>query len=70
MPMQLAGQDAGLSLAAGYQQCVLDRSSGSLGQRLVSFLSLIPLFRLALYAALQGTSVTCRFQIGQLTLKA
>ena len=29
MPMQMAGQDAGLSLAAGMG--VLDRSSGSLG---------------------------------------
>ena len=41
MPMQMAGQDAGLSLAAGMG--VLDRSSGSLGS--VSYPS-YPLFRL------------------------
>ena len=52
MPMQMAGQDAGLSLAAGMG--VLDQSSGSLGS--VSYPS-YPYFhcsdlRLALYVAL------------------
>ena len=70
MPLQMADPDAKLSLAAGMG--VLDRSSGSLGS--VSYPS-FPWFlcsdlRLALDAALQGTSFTCRFQIGQLTLKA
>ena len=70
MPLQMAGQDAKLSLAAGTG--VLDRSSGNLGS--VSYPS-CPNFpcsnlRLVLYAALQGTSITCRSRIGQLTSKA
>ena len=69
MPLQMAGPDADLSLAAGMG--VLDRSSGTLGS--VSYPS-GPWFlrfdlRIALYAAVQGTSVTCTPQIGQLTLK-
>ena len=45
MPLQMAGPDAKLSLAASMG--VLDRSSCSFWQRLVFFLSLLPLFQLA-----------------------
>ena len=59
MPLQMAGPDANLSLAAGMG--VLDRSSGSLGSVSYSFgpSSLCSDIRFALYAALQGTSVMC-----------
>ena len=69
MPLQMAGQEAKLSLTAGMG--VLDQSSGSL---ISVWYPSYPQFlyfdlRLALYAALEG-SITCSFRVGQLTLKA